>query len=134
MNTRSRSYAREGQGLEHPNPLDDPRCVAFELKLHGEDVPTVRRWLVALVSRGHDQAEALVTAVRRVVLRSPAVRDDYPHLAARLGDLLTLYPAVWLGYAGWAIEVWAPLSEPARGVAVDVRWKALRARLEVQRG
>ena len=116
------------------NPLDDPRCVAFELLLFGEDVPTVRRWLVALVGRGCADAEALVAGVREVALRSPAVRDDYPRLAERLKNLLALRGDVWLSYAAWVVEAWAPLSTTARGCAVDARWAALRSDLGGRRG
>ena len=115
------------------NPLDDPRCVAFELLLSGEDVPTVRRWLVALVGRGYDDAARLVDdGVKRVILRSAGVLDSYPHLADRLKNLADARRETWIGYAEWMIAVWAPLNATQRGSAVDARWKTLRSHLGVR--
>lgn len=102
----------------------------MELKLFGEDVPTVRRWMVALADRGFDDPEAMIErGLRRVVLRAPGVRDSYPHLASRLRDIADTWPAVWLGYAGWVLEEWAPLSRAERDAAASARWTALRARI-----
>ncbi len=111
------------------NPLNDPRARRFEALLFGEDVPTVRRWLAALVDRGATDSAALVAALRGVVLTSRAVRDSYPHLRQRLADLVDLRPAALAGYCAWIVESWAPLSRGARDTLRADYWRGLCDRL-----